>query len=46
VSSFLVDLPRLQRSAVLVFSRGRRDRFGRIADVMVDKVGSYMIGTY
>jgi predicted PurR-regulated permease PerM len=29
---------------VLLFSRAHRDRFARIADVMVDKVGSYMIG--
>ena len=41
---FLVDLPRLQRSAVLLFPRAHRARFGRIADVLVDKVGSYMIG--
>jgi predicted PurR-regulated permease PerM len=41
---FLVDLPRLQRGAVQLFPRARRDRFARIADVMVDKVGSYMIG--
>jgi predicted PurR-regulated permease PerM len=38
---FLVDLPRLQRSAVLLFPRAR---FGHIGDVLVDKVGSYMIG--
>lgn len=41
---FLVDLPRLQRSAVLLFPRAHRAEFGRIAGVMVDKVGSYMIG--
>jgi len=41
---FLVHLPRLQRSAVLLFPRAHRARFGRIADVLVDKVGSYMIG--
>ena len=41
---FLVDLPRLQRSVVQLFPRAHRDRFARIADVMVDKVGSYMIG--
>ena len=34
---FLVDLPRLQRSAVLLFPRAHRARFGRIADVLVDK---------
>jgi predicted PurR-regulated permease PerM len=41
---FLADLPRLQRGAVLLFPRAHRDRFARIADVLVDKVGSYMIG--
>ena len=41
---FLADLPRLQRGAVLLFPRAHRDRFARIAGVMVDKVGSYMIG--
>jgi predicted PurR-regulated permease PerM len=41
---FLADLPRLRHSAVLLFPRARRAEFGRIADVMVDKVGSYMIG--
>ena len=41
---FLADLPRLRRSAVLLFPRAHRARFGRVADVMVDKVGSYMIG--
>jgi predicted PurR-regulated permease PerM len=41
---FLVDLPRLQRSAVLLFPRAHRARFGHIGDVLVDKVGSYMIG--
>jgi predicted PurR-regulated permease PerM len=41
---FLADLPRLQRGAVQLFPRAHRDRFARIAGVMVDKVGSYMIG--
>ncbi len=41
---FLADLPRLQRSAVLLFPRAHRARFSQIADVLVDKVGSYMIG--
>jgi predicted PurR-regulated permease PerM len=41
---FLADLPRLQRGAVQLFPRADRDRFARIAGVMVDKVGSYMIG--
>ena len=29
---------------MLLFPRAHRDRFARIADVMVNKVGSYMIG--
>jgi predicted PurR-regulated permease PerM len=41
---FLADLPRLRRGAALLFPRSHRARFARIADVMVDKVGSYMIG--
>jgi predicted PurR-regulated permease PerM len=41
---FLVDLPRLRRSAVLLFPRAHRTRFSRVAEVMVDKVGSYMLG--
>ena len=41
---FLVDLPRLQRSVVLLFPRAHRARFSRVADVLVNKVGSYMIG--
>jgi predicted PurR-regulated permease PerM len=41
---FLVDLPRLRRSAVLLFPRAHRARFSRVAEVMVDKVGSYMLG--
>jgi hypothetical protein len=41
---FLVDLPRLERSAVLLVPRADRARFGHIGGVLVDKVGSYMIG--
>jgi predicted PurR-regulated permease PerM len=41
---FLADLPRLRRGAALLFPRAHRARFARITDVMVDKVGSYMIG--
>jgi predicted PurR-regulated permease PerM len=41
---FLVDLPRLERSAVHLVPRAHRARFDRIGEVMVDKVGSYMIG--
>jgi len=41
---FLIDLPRLERNAVLLFPRAHRARFDHIGSVMVDKVGSYMIG--
>jgi predicted PurR-regulated permease PerM len=41
---FLADLPRLRRGVVLLFPRGHRAEVSRIAEVMVDKVGSYMIG--
>jgi predicted PurR-regulated permease PerM len=41
---FLADMPRLRSNAALLFPRAHRARFSRIADVMVDKVGSYMMG--
>jgi predicted PurR-regulated permease PerM len=41
---FMVDLPRLRRGAVLLFPRAQRAQIGRIIDVVVDKVGAYMIG--
>jgi predicted PurR-regulated permease PerM len=41
---FLPDLPRLRRGAVLLFPHAHRARFSRIADVLIDKVGAYMIG--
>ena len=41
---FMADLPRLRHGLLLLFPNAHRARFGRIADVMVDKVGSYMIG--
>jgi predicted PurR-regulated permease PerM len=41
---FMADLPRLRNGVLRLFPRAHRDRFGRIADVMVDKVGAYMIG--
>ena len=40
----MADMPRLRHGAMLLFPRAHRARTGRIADVMVDKVGSYMIG--
>jgi predicted PurR-regulated permease PerM len=41
---FMADLPRLRHGVLQLFPRTHRARFGRISDVMVDKVGSYMIG--
>jgi predicted PurR-regulated permease PerM len=41
---FMADMPRLRHSAMRLFPRARRVHAGRVADVMVDKVGSYMIG--
>ena len=41
---FMADLPRLRHGVMRVFPRAHRAKFGRIADVMVDKVGAYMIG--
>src|SRR5215831_3552968 len=41
---FMTDLPRLRHGVRQLFPKAHRVRFGRIADVMVDKVGDYMIG--
>ena len=41
---FMADLPRLRHGVLRLFPRAHRARFGRVSDVMVDKVGSYMIG--
>jgi predicted PurR-regulated permease PerM len=41
---FMADMPRLRHNAMRLFPRARRVQAGRVADVMVDKVGSYMIG--
>jgi len=41
---FMTDLPRLRHGLRKLFPKAHRARFGRIADVMVDKVGDYMIG--
>src|SRR6476469_4863366 len=41
---FMADMPRLRHNAMRVFPKAHRARAGRVADVMVDKVGSYMIG--
>jgi predicted PurR-regulated permease PerM len=41
---FLLDLPRLRRGVVRVFTVDRRERYGAVVEVMVTKVGDYMIG--
>jgi predicted PurR-regulated permease PerM len=41
---FLLDLPRLRRGVVRVFTVDRRERYGAVVDLMVTKVGDYMIG--
>src|SRR5258708_37125218 len=40
----MADLPRLRRGALRLLPRAHRAQFGQIADVMIDKVGAYMIG--
>jgi predicted PurR-regulated permease PerM len=41
---FLLDLPRLRRGVVRLFTVDRRPRYGAMVDIVVDKVGTYMIG--
>jgi predicted PurR-regulated permease PerM len=41
---FLLDLPRLRRGMVRVFTVDRRERYGAVVEIMVTKVGDYMIG--
>ena len=41
---FMADLPRLRNGLVRLFPRARRAQLGRVADVVIDKVGAYMIG--
>ncbi|MEU8080415.1 AI-2E family transporter [Catellatospora citrea] len=41
---FLADMPRLRRRVQLMAPDRQRERTRRIVDVVVDKVGSYMIG--
>jgi len=41
---FMADMPRIRHGATRLFPAAHRARAGRIADVMVDKVGAYMIG--
>lgn len=41
---FMADLPRLRRGLVRLFPRAGRPRVAQVVNVMVDKVGAYMIG--
>jgi predicted PurR-regulated permease PerM len=41
---FMSDLPRLRRGLVRLFPRSRRPRVAEVVNVLVDKVGAYMIG--
>ena len=41
---FMADMPRLRRGVAGLFPRRRRRRVTEIVDVVVDKVGAYMIG--
>jgi predicted PurR-regulated permease PerM len=41
---FMADLPRLRRGLVRLFPKARRPRVADIVNVVVDKVGAYMIG--
>jgi predicted PurR-regulated permease PerM len=41
---FMADLPRLRRAPVRLFPPHRRARVAEIIEVVVDKVGGYMIG--
>ena len=41
---FMLDLPRLRRGLLRLLPRAHRPQSGRIADIIIDKVGGYMIG--
>jgi predicted PurR-regulated permease PerM len=41
---FMADLPRLQHGLVRLFPVERRARTGEVVEIVVDKVGGYMIG--
>jgi predicted PurR-regulated permease PerM len=41
---FMADLPRLRRGFVRLFPRPHRPRIAEVLNVVVDKVGAYMIG--
>ncbi len=42
---FMLDLPRLRRGLPWLLPRVHRAQSGRIADIIIDKVGAYMIGS-
>jgi predicted PurR-regulated permease PerM len=41
---FMADLPRLRRGFVRLFPKQHRPRVAEVVNVVIDKVGSYMIG--
>lgn len=41
---FMADLPRIRRQVPRLFPQRCQQRAGRVVDVVVDKVGNYMIG--
>jgi predicted PurR-regulated permease PerM len=41
---FMADLPRLRHGVTRLFPRAHREQFSQVSDVMVNKVGDYMIG--
>ena len=41
---FMLDLPRLRRGLLRLLPSAHRAASGRIADIVIDKVGGYMIG--
>jgi predicted PurR-regulated permease PerM len=41
---FMLDMPRLRRNAARLVPMSRRARFQAVLDLVVDKVGAYMIG--
>jgi predicted PurR-regulated permease PerM len=41
---FMLDMPRLRRNAARLVPVSRRPRFQAVLDLVVDKVGNYMIG--
>src|SRR6185312_13765683 len=41
---FMADLPRLRQSAARLFPKAHRSQVAKMTDVIVDKVGAYMIG--